>query len=106
MRYPERERRRIQQLRRVRPEIAELLNFLEEIAEMAPSLIPETFDSGRLPQVEPGEPPLKPAAFPLDADRADEAFRRLLETFVKTSTGEGGKGAEGAEGGEGAEGPA
>lgn len=89
MRHPERERRRIQQLRRVRPEIAELLDFLEKITEMAPSLIPGSFDLGKLPRLQPGEPPLKPSAFPLDEARAQEAFRRLLEAFVEASGAQG-----------------
>lgn len=87
MRHPERERRRIQQLRRRRPELEELLDFLDRIAERAPGLIPDRFDTGRLPCAAPPTP-LRPDAFPLDEDRAAEAFRTLVDAFPHDPDGE------------------
>lgn len=86
MRHPERERRRIAQLRRRRPDLEELLDFLDRIAERAAELIPERFD-GRLPSARSDAPPLDPRSFPLDEDRAAQAFDAFLDAFPADAGG-------------------
>ncbi|MGH7544787.1 MAG: formate dehydrogenase accessory protein FdhE [Gemmatimonadota bacterium] len=80
MRHPERERRRIAQLRRRRPDLEELLEFLDRIAQHAAELIPERFDAP-LPSDGSHAQPLDPARFPLDEDRAARAFETFLDAF-------------------------
>ena len=80
MRHPERERRRIAQLRRRRPDLEELLDFLDRIAQHAAELVSERFD-GDLPNARGDAPPLDPPSFPLDEDRAALAFETFLDAF-------------------------
>lgn len=79
MRHPERERRRIAQLRRRRPDLEELLDFLDRIARHAAELIPERFDG--VSAARSDAPPLDPATFPLDEDQAARAFETFLDAF-------------------------
>ncbi len=84
MRHPHRERRRIQQVRRRRPELGALLDFLDRIADAAPRLVPAEFDIHFLAASHDG-PPLRPDRFPLDPGRAADAFRTLLDFFLETN---------------------
>lgn len=86
MRHPERERRRIAQLRRRRPDLEELLDFLDKVAEIGRTLIPEGFDT-RLVSAASDAPPLDPARFPLDEVSAVEAFEAFLAAFPSDPEG-------------------
>lgn len=81
MRYPRKERRRIRTLRRQQPELSELLDFLEKVAEIGERSDGERFDRGRLPSPIAGVPPLFPGDFPLDERRAAETFAELAGAF-------------------------
>lgn len=83
MRFPGRERRRIGRLRQLRPELTELLDFLDSVAELAERSV------GIAPPIDDlrplaGFPPLFPSEFPLDERRAVEMFRELLDAFTQT----------------------
>lgn len=80
MRHPDRERRRIAQLRRRRPDLEELLDFLDQVAEIGRTLTPESFDTRLLPATS-DSPPLDPARFPLDEVQAARAFDAFLAAF-------------------------
>ena len=84
MRFPERERRRIRSLRRLRPELSEALEFLAAATELAPADADE-FPVDRLKPPTPGFPPLSPDTFPLDEPKAAEDLRRLLDAFVEAT---------------------
>lgn len=88
MRYPVRERRRIAALRRSRPELSEILAFLEAAAEAAERFTPESFDLSSLGRSLAGFPPLFPGHFPLDAAAAARVLQTLLRAFVATTRSE------------------
>lgn len=90
MRYPERERRAIVRLRRLRPELGEALDFLSAAAALAAER--EQGPPIEPPQAPtPGLPPLAPGEFPLDERTAADDFRKLLKSFVEvTGSAEGG----------------
>ncbi len=84
MRQPERERLRIAALRRLHPELAEALSFLETVTEVASRLVPADFDRSRLRLQDSDLPPLCPSQFALDEGAATQAFRTFLEALAES----------------------